>query len=766
MTMRDVFTFRPEDPYEYFFVLGKSSYPARRVRGREGLSAPFYFEMRFRFQDGEFPSPDQLVGDEGSLVVSRGGMVLRRLKGVVSDCSISATANGDPELMLVLEPRLALMRDQTDYRVFRNKTVPEIVVEVLEAQGVTTALRLRDTYKRRPYTVMYGETLLDFVHRLLEDEGIFYLPGEVLDDEAGDAVDVVLGDGTHAYEPLEGDDEILFKSTAGMARPEEGIFDVSRAAKMRPGKVSLRDWNLESPSAPMDVSADLPRYDEDTVHGPEFYDYPGKYELPSEGQRKARLMAEAFACGSTRVRGRCDTARLMIGRTLQLIPDETFALQGISSEELTIVGLVHDYRRAGEEGEKTGGALVDVRLEALPMGVTFRPERRTPSPVITNPITGVVTGPSGEDIYCDELGRVKVLMQWDRYQPPDENCSHWIPVLQDNTGTSTAIPRIGWEVVVAFVDGDPDRPYVLGRVYNAADTFPEPLPAAKTKSALRSLSSPGRDGQNEIWMEDAAGRELMSLQAEKDKNVVVAHDKRESVGNLEENSVVLDETIQIGNNNTVTVAKQQVLAVDGDQSITVGGSRSRKVAGAEQSTVAGAKSMKIGGSHLRTIGGFDNAGLAKSLKESTGGVEIEASLKENSTNAELLQTLTVGGAVVEVAGQGKEEKSEMIRLETIGAMLVTNAKTNIDIKATVKRATTVMSNLSAKITDSIQLVADKVFKGSVQTGAVTGKTVINITVGDNKVVIDASGVTMTSPKNIEISATGKNDLVGDEVSLN
>ncbi|MBK6514381.1 MAG: type VI secretion system tip protein VgrG [Polyangiaceae bacterium] len=765
MTMRDVFTFRPEDPYEYFFVLGKNWYPAREVRGREGLSLPFRFEMRFRFQRDEFAPPDELVGDEGSLVVSRGGIVLRRLKGVVSDCSVSATANGNPELMLVLEPRLALMREQSDYRVFRNKTVPEIVVEVLEAQGVTTALRLRDTYKRRPYTVMYDETLLDFVHRLLEDEGIFYLPGEVLEDDADDAVDVILGDGIHAYEPLEGDDEILFKSTAGLQRPEEGIFDVSRAAKMRPGKVSLRDWNLESPSAPMDVSADLPKYDEDTIHGPEYYDYPGKYELPTEGQRKARLFAEAFACASMRIRGRCDTARLMIGRTLKLIPDEAFAAQGIQMEELTIVALDHAYRRASEDGAQ-GGTKVDVRLEALPMGVTFRPERKTPAPMITNPITGVVTGPSGEDIYCDELGRVKVLMQWDRYQPPDENCSHWIPVLQDNTGTSSAIPRIGWEVVVAFVDGDPDRPFVLGRVYNAADVFPEALPAGKTKSALRSLSSPGRDGHNEIWLEDAAGRELMSLQAEKDQNVVVANDKRESVGNIEENSVVLDETIVIGNNNTVTIAKQQVLAVDGNQSISVGGSRSRKVAGAEQSTVAGSKSTTVGGSHIRKIGGFDNAALAKSLKESTGGVEIEASLKENSTNAELLQTLTVGGAVVEVAGQGKEEKSEMIRLETIGALLVTNAKTNIDMKAVVKRATTVMSNLTATITDSIQLVADKVFKGSVQTGAVTGKTVINITVGDNIVVIDANGVTMSSKKNIEITATGKNDLVGDEVSLN
>ncbi|HTJ82827.1 MAG TPA: type VI secretion system tip protein TssI/VgrG, partial [Polyangiaceae bacterium] len=609
--------------------------------------------------------------------------------------------------------------------------------------------------------VMYGETELDFVHRLLEDEGIFYSFKEILDDEESSkeaaedaqlANAIILGDGTYAYEPIDGDTDLELKSPGGLSRPSESLFDLRRSAKMRPGSVALRDWNLEKPLLPMDVAADLKRFDDDSVHGPEFYDYPGKYELPSEGQRKARLMAEAFTCQSHVTRMRSDTARLVIARTFKLVPDAGFLAQGISEEELVVTRLEHDYTRDGE-----GGAKLVVGVDTLPAETVYRPERKTPSPVITNPLTGIVTGPKGEDIHTDSLGRVKVQFHWDRYQMPDDNVSHWVPVLQDNTGTSAAIPRIGWEVVVAFVDGDPDRPYVLGRVYNAKDVFPESLPANKTKTALRSLSSPTRDGHNEIWIEDKAGQELMSMQAEKDQNVVVANNKTEKVGNFEENNIVKDETFRIGANNTVTVKGKQVLTVDGNQSISVGGSRTRKVGKTEQDTVAGARSLSVGASHFRRIGGFDNAGLKKSLGETTGGVEIEASLKQNTTNTELLQTLTVGGAVVEVAGQGKEEKSEMMRVETIGAMLSTIAK-SIEIKAKEKRSTSVLANLVATAKETIKLAAEGKLDGAITNGKLNGTSDLTIVVGKSKVVLNAKAISIES-KEVVLQGKGATELM-------
>ncbi len=763
MAARDLLTFLPEDPFEYALYSQDRDFPARQVRGVEGISMLYRFEFRFRFQRHDLPNADELVGQEGRLRVSRGGFRLRQLFGVITDASISATATGDPELVAVLEPRLALLRFRQDYRVFRDKTVPEIVTEVLEPFNVRVVSKLRETYKRRPYTVMYGETELDFIHRLLEDEGIFYSFKELLEDEEADdaqlANAIILGDGTYGYEPIEGDMDLELKSPGGLSRPSESLFDLRRSARMRPGAVALRDWNLEKPLLPMDVTAELKRFDDDSVQGPEFYDYPGKYDLPSEGQRKARLMAEAFACASQATRLRSDTARLVTARTFKMVPDAGFLAQGIGEEELVVTRLEHAYDRTTEGG----GAKLDVAVTALGADTVYRPARVTPAPVITNPLTGFVTGPKGEDIHTDELGRVKVQFHWDRYQMPDDNVSHWVPVLQDNTGTSSSIPRIGWEVLVAFVDGDPDRPYVLGRTYNAKDVFPESLPAGKTKTALRSLSSPTRDGHNEIWIEDKAGSELMSMQAEKDQNVVVANNKTENVGNFEENNIIKDETIEIGRHNTVTAKAKQVLTVDGNQSISVGGSRSRKVGKNEQATVSGSRSMTVGASHLRRIGGFDNVGVKTGLSESTGGVEVEASLKKNSMNAELLQTLTVGGAVMEVAGQGKEEKSEMIRVETIGAMLSTVAK-NIEIKAKEKRTTSVLANLVATAKETIRMATDAKFEGSITTGKLNGTSDLTIVVGGSKVVLNKDAISIES-KEVVLQAKGAANVVPSKVAL-
>jgi type VI secretion system secreted protein VgrG len=646
-------------------------------------------------------------------------------------------------------------------------TVPQIVAQVLQGLLVGTDVRgLRDTYKVRPYTVMYGECELDFVHRLLEEEGIFYFFPEFLDPETRPKEPekqhgIVLCDGLHAYEPIEGDHDIELRATGSLSRPAESVIGLKRRARMRPGKVTLRDWNLEKPSLNMDVTSNIARFDGDSLAGPEFYEYPGKYELPNEGSKKARVIAESFIAATQTIVAKSDTARLMCGHTFRLVPDAAYSAQGLREETLYVVRMTHDYDRTKDHGAK-----LEVELEAIPADVLFRAPVVTPRPIVTNPLIGHVTGPEGADIHTDELGRVKVHFPWDRYQPQNDNVSHWIPVLQDNTGHSAAIPRVGWEVVVAFVDGDPDRPFVLGRVYNAEDVFPEPLPANKTKTALRSLSSPGRDGQNEIWIEDAAGRELMSIQAEKDQNVLVDNDKREKVGTTEENTVIKDEVIQIGANNTVTVTGPKIVTVDGNQSITVGGSRSRKVGTEDQTTVAGARSMKVGSSHLRRVGGFDNAGVKTGFSDTVGGVDVELSLKENATNAGAFQSLTVGGAVVEVAGQGKREKAERIRLETIGAKLITSVKKGFELNVSLGRKTTVGLNLVAQVKETLKAAAGTALKAVISGKAdVTGSEGLTVKVGDSEVTLSSEGITVKST-NVEVTASGKNDLTSGKATYN
>jgi len=744
------------EPFIYIAELQRQQLVVRELDGVEGLSRPFSFEMTFVTKDGDIFDPDQFVGGVAVIRVERAGQVLRRLSGVVVEASLNGTGPGAPEAWVRVEPRLSLLQHKFNHRVFRDMTAVEIVQMVLGQAQIGTQLRLREDYKRRPYCVQFRETDLDFVHRLLEEEGIFYffpdhLEGLKLDPKAQHMV--ILADNAAAYDAIVGGEEMPFRPVDGLRRDVDHVIEIRHRAKMAPGKVTLRDWNLEKPSLDMDVSAAGP-----TQGGVEWYDYPGKYELPEEGQRRVDVMGESLARSARFVEGRCDTARLAVGRTISVtdVPD------GIP-ERLALRKLVHSFRQVdGGQGQSQ----LRVEFEAFDASLTYRPPIITPRPVINNPLTAYVVGPEGEDIHTDEFARVKVHFPWDRQMARDDNASHWVPVLQDNTGSSGAMPRVGWEMLVGFVEGDPDRQMVLGRVYNPKDPFPEPLPAGKTKTALRSLSSPSRVGHNEIWVEDAAGRELVSMQSEKDQNVVVANDKSEDVLNTEENTVLENETISIGSNNTEQVGAKQMTTVVGDQRVTIGGNRSRTVGRGDQATINGDRSMTIGGMHFRKIGGFDNVVLGGSLGETIGGLDLEGCLQRHATTAAALKTLTVGGAVIEIAGQEKKEDTDMFRMETIGVALITKVLTTFDMKVGTLRTTTIGGLLAVKALTVALVAAKKLTAKALGSAEMTGTEGIVIRSGGSEVTITAGGITMKSDKDIVITAAGASNLDASEASLN
>ncbi len=741
------------DAVVYRAVLKGTWWRIREIHGEERLSHPSRFEARFVTDAGDLLDPDTLAGSEAAVVVERGGLAVRRMPGFVSEAWISATVTGSPELHAVVESYLARLRFRSNCRVFRDMTAPEIVAKVLDEAGIDCERRLAQSYLRRPYCVQFRETDFHFVHRLLEEEGIFYACRDKLDGGGRDHR-VMLGDGKQAYQPIAGPKQVPWRSATTLAALEESVHEIAVRSALSSGKVLLRDWNLEKPSLPMDASADVPRGAKQAI----YYDYPGKYELPEQGRRRAEIAAEAIACANQILKGTCDVARFECGRTFEL-GDGPAGLGG----ELAIVALRHRWRRQ-ESTATAGEAERSLSFEALPAAVVYRPPRVTPAPVIAGPITGFVTGPKGADIHTDEFGRVKVHFPWDRWQPRDDNASHWIPVLQDNTGHSAAIPRVGWEVLCDFIEGDPDRPYVLGRVYNGIDRFPEPLPDNKTKTALRSLSSPGRDGQNQIWIDDQGGSELMAVQAEKDQNVVAANDKTEDVLNTEANTVVADETITIGGNNTVKVGDAYALKVNGAQAIQVAGSRTRKVGDTEEVAVNGDRSLKIGGAHIRRIGGFDNA-LAKGIGEKVGGVDVEVSLKKNATLAAAFEALTVGGAVVELTAAGKVEDTKMLRVETIGAILYSGAKMLLTQNTLGKRSTTVGGMLmatAAKITLKASATLLATLKG--QADLIAADTLI-VKSGSSVVTINKDGIAMKSDGDVKITASGAAKLMADKASL-
>ncbi len=721
-----------DNPLRYFIEAGGELHEAREVTGAEKVSTTFRFEIRFAVPLLQMPDPDALVKTDATLVLMRDGLPVRRIDGVLTDVAVGASIRGVHEVELVLEPRLTLARFRTDLRVFRNMTVPQIVMDTLSQIGVTPSQRLSGSYDKRPYCVQWRETDLDFVHRLLEDEGIFYyfLPGDVM----------VLGDSPAAYEPIAGIPVVPYRAGTAMDRQLDSVTTIGKRASLTVGKVTLRDWNPELPSLDMDVEAAGP-----TPDGPEFYDYPGEYLTPPEGTRKAKLWSESFGTNAKALVGRTSCAGFGPGFTFKL----TDAPIASYDRGYALLSVEHSYRRA-QDGFSIG-------FSALNDDVTYRPPRVTFVPRILNPQTGIVTGPAGaDDIYTDEYGRIKIHFHWDRRLPPDEDCSHWVPVLQDNTGSSSAIPRRDWEMMVHFLEGDPDRPVVLGRVYNAEDRFPVPLPTRKFCTSLKSLSTPTRDGTNEIQIDDESGREYIMIHAERDQNIVVANDKTETILVHENSLVRRNESITIGVNHTMTVGKDIVPQIVGDQTWSTGGNRNRKTGAAESAAIQGNRTKTIGGMHLMQVDDSSST-TAKELKEQVGGVVLEVSAKNNGTEIGENGKRIVGGAIIELAAENKAETATKKRIETIGGVLFQKAKKELKVKTGEKRLTKVGASYIADSQKQLSLTGAEELSVLSATATHQGTKSVTLKVQDTVVLLQGGVIKIETKSDITLKISGSND---------
>lgn len=723
-------------PLDYVVRFGEHALPAREIRGEERISAPFRFEAVFVVPPDEPVDPDDLVSRDATISLTRDG-VERTITGLVSDVWLSATSVGAPELTVVIEPRFAMMRFRQDIRLFREKNAVEIVCEVLAAHGIVPEKRLAESYVTRHYCVQMRESDLDFVHRLLEDEGIHYF---FLEDGT-----LVLGDRASGYDPIPGDTVLPFKPGLGLDGGHDCVNEIGAQGRILPSKVTLRDFNAEHPSLNMDVSAKGP-----SPAGPEHYDFPGEYELPAQGEVKVKKRSEALSCASLVQAGRSFSARLAPGRTFDL----ALAPPGVEDGGYVITAVIHRFDRDADG--------FSVGFEALRAGVTYRPLVTTPTPTINDPFIGLITGPPGEDIHCDTYGRVKVHFPWDRLFPYDDSCSYWIPVLQDNTGHSASIPRIGWEVVVHFLEGDPDRPVVVGRVYNPEDPPHLYLPINKTRSTIKSLTSPREDkrddsGTNEINFEDLQANEFIQFHAQKDQNVVVGRDKTETVLLNQQSTVERDEQVRIGSNNTVTVGKHMTIAVKQDQTHSVGANRKVKVAEADQESVGNKRSMSVGGMHFRRIGTDDTANAQVNNTEMVGGVIMETSLKDNTNTATRASFLVAGGAHVEVAKKDKNEGVGKARAEAIGGAVMVKADGEIGLRANKKRSSTIGGPLRVKSAKEMTLVGREKLKTQSLTAKVTGPEGIHLKVGDTQVILKDGALQIDAKAEIKLTVSGSND---------
>lgn len=739
-----------ETPLSYELVTKAGVYNVHVVRGSEGISRPFDLTLQFRIaSENQSIDPFELPGTVTQLVLRRGERELRRLRGVITDAALTATVFGEPLLSVAFEPELVRCRLRTDARVFRDRTAPEIVKEVLQGAGVAVDMRLDAAYHRRPYCVQYRETDFAFVSRLLEEEGIFYffqneVGGSLYDEVAA----MVCGDHTGAYGSIPVPATLTFRPMGLQRDDEDSIDALRRASSLAASSVTLRDYNTATPS--LDVAGHVNTHSD---AGTPYYDFPAKVDTPARAHHKAELLAAAMRCDTQKIGGRATVGRLS--------PGDRFSIAGapalVPDGGHVVRSLTHKWDRVEET--------FAVDFESFVDDVVFRPYPRTPRPVITTPLPGYTVGPRGEDIYVNDMGCVRVHFPWDRRSERDDNASYWVPVAQDDTGQSMAFPRVGWEVMVGFVEGDPDRPVVLGRMYNGRDPFPEPLPAGKTRSSLRSQSSPDRVGYNEIKIDDAAGTELMTIQAQRDKRVEVVNDKLENILGSESSAVSLDEAIKVGRDHTFVLGVDKKTTVDIDQSLTVGVNRTRKVGAAEGIDIVGHRKMTIGASHRRKAGQYDKV-TAPLLTERISAANLEASLKPNKTDAEWIGTYTVGGALVELSIKDKEESCALSRAETIGGLVASDAGGEHVIRVEGPRTTNVGAAYYVEGTAGVVLggttdVAMKTLTKGTFDG--TGTLVLKVA---GSTVSFAGGTVAIKSKKVVIHADAKADLKIDSGTHN
>ncbi|OAJ49365.1 type VI secretion system Vgr family protein [Pseudomonas marginalis] len=545
--------------------LGADVLLLNEMGGGEELGRLFNYELQLTSLDANIDL-NQLLGKPMSVGLQLADGGERHFHGIVARCSQNIDQGQFASYQVTLRPWLWLLSRTSDCRIFQNLSIPQIIKQVFRDLGFSDFEdALSRPYREWEYCVQYRETSFDFVSRLMEQEGIYYFFRHEQDRHV-----LVLADAYGAHTTVPGYASIPYYPKDEQQRERDHMHNWHLAQEVQPGSLELNDYDFQRPSASIDVRSAMPR--PHTAGDYPLYDYPGTYVQSADGEHYARTRIEALQTLHEQIE--------FSGNARGLGSGHLFSLTGFSRQdqnrEYLIVGIrYYIVQESLESGGGSGGAQFESSLTCIDAQQSFRPLASTHRPIVKGPQTALVVGPKGEEIWTDQYGRVKVHFYWDRHDQSNENSSCWIRVSQSWAGKnwgSMQIPRIGQEVIVSFLEGDPDRPIITGRVYNAEQTVPYDLPENATQSGMKSRSSKGGTPANfnEIRMEDKKGLEQLYIHAERNQDIVVEVDESHSVGH--------DRNKSIGHNETVTIGNNRVRVVRNNDTVLVGGAKSDSAA--------------------------------------------------------------------------------------------------------------------------------------------------------------------------------------------
>jgi type VI secretion system secreted protein VgrG len=742
----------------------------RRMRGREELARLSEFEIDLLSAKGELDF-DKIVGKDITIKLELPNDETRYFHGFVTRFVQRGTHGRYYAYHAMVYPWLWFLTRTANCRIFQEKTVPDILKEVLEAHAAADVkFELTAHYRTWEYCVQYRETDFNFVSRLMEQEGIYYYF-----KHAEGRATMVLTDSYSGHEALKDYGQIPFiHADRSMRTDQERITEWQLTREIQPGAYALTDFDFKKPSADLKVSYKLKRNHDRSSY--EVFDFPGEYLETADGDHYVHARLEELQCDFERAQGSTNARGLSVGRLFKL----TGQPRQDQNCEYLVVETDLDLEGGEYEAMSGGAGSFNCRFTVIKSSEAFRPARITPKPIVQGPQTAVVVGPSGDEIYTDKYGRVKVQFQWDRYGKADENSSCWIRVSHHWAGKNwgmIAIPRMGQEVIVDFLEGDPDEPIITGRVYNAEQMPPYELPGNKTQTGIKTRSSLKGSGANfnEIRFEDKKGSEQLYIHAEKnqdnmvenDATKTVGHDRTKKIGHDESTTVGNNRTESVGNNESITIGVNRTEKVGSNETINIGANRSITVGASETATVALQRTHTVGINETITVGAAQEITVGAAQLVTVGANQTINVGANQSTSVGASQTNSIGADQTNTVGAGQSTSVGADReINVSGAQKVNvGGAASMTVGADESRSVGGARSTSVGADDAIKASGNFVVDAGSSITLTTGGASISMK-SDGTIVIKGNDITIEGDGKISVKASSDVAIKGSKVGIN
>ena len=673
-----------------------------RMDGHETLGQPFVYDLSLVSTNAEIDL-SKLLGQPMTVHCEMPTGKTRYFNGIATRASHLDGVGRYARYSVTLQPWLSLLDYQADCRIFQQSSIPDIVKDVFRSAGFSDFEDTLDqgAYKQLEYCVQYRESDFHFVSRLMEHEGIYYFFKHEENKHT-----LVLADSHGAHAPQPGYEQIEYRSPQDNSRvDEERLSSWTVVQQMRSGGYATTDFNFKLPRAGMLSALSMPK--KQAHADSEIFDYPGDFLVKHDGDVRAKMRLEERQLDYGVVSASGNVRGLGSGHLFKLA---NFGREDQNKEYLVVSALYALHAGDYESGADEADDEVRVGFTLIDSQVPYRSPIRAHKNRVEGPQTAIVVGPSGQEIATDEYGRVKVQFHWDRYGMSDERSSCFVRVSQVWAGAKWGamhIPRIGQEVIVDFLEGDPDRPIITGRVYNADNMPPYTLPDNKTQSGIKSRSTlgGGPNNFNEIRFEDKKGAEQLYIQAEKnqdnlvkaDDSLTVGHDRTKAIGNDEtvtvggnrtetvskdeSETIDLNQTVSVGINQSLTVGANQAIAVMANRSITVGANQTETIAVASTETVGAAKQLAVGAAYQISVGAGMTLAVGGPSSETVGGDKSVSGNGNITEGAAGNVTVNAGkDASISAKANGVFHADEQLTLKCGDATIVLKKNGDITIK--------------------------------------------------------------------------------------